>query len=113
MDDGTTHEVIGSSIGGGQVLISRLDNMDIEFTAQSPAFFVTNKDEKGVISEITSVVAQNGINIAIMKLGRKSKGGNASCIIEVDGLIPETVADEIRRVNGVIDVRVVNIIDEG
>ena len=44
-----------------------------------------------------------------MKVSRTSRGDKAFCVIECDDIIPENVIDELRQVNNVLSVVVVNI----
>ena len=78
------YEIIGSSIGGGQIVISEIGGFKTEFTAQSSCLIITQKDIKGVISHVSGVLAKHNINIGSMKVSRKAKGDIAFCIIEID-----------------------------
>ena len=60
---GETHEITGSSIGGGQVVISDIDGMEVNFTGERPILVTHHKDEPGVISNITFILYEMGINI--------------------------------------------------
>lgn len=109
MTDGQFIEVTGSSIGGGQIVIKSINGFETEFTAQSCALIISQYDKKGVISEISRVLADNNINIGIMKLSRETKGEIASCIIETDDLIPQTVVDTLKQIKDVLSVKAINL----
>ena len=51
----------------------------------------------------------DNINIATMKVSRTSKGDTAYCLIECDGVIPESVINDLKQVNNVLSVVVVNV----
>ncbi len=105
-------EIIGSSTGGGGILICSINGFETEFTAQSSTLVIRQYDKKGVISNITHVLAENNINIGIMKVSRKAKGGIACCIIETDSpLLPEVVA-AVNQAEGVISAQAVNPLSE-
>jgi len=60
----------------------------------------------GVISELTSVWAANGINIENMI--NRSKGDFAYTIAEITGEIPANIADVLKGINDVIRVRIIH-----
>ncbi len=88
-------KVDGSSLGGGAVQISRIDGYDVEVSGNLPTLFIRQQDKRGVLSHITTVLAENGINIATMKVSRKSRSEEATCVIEVDDVIGEDILKKI------------------
>ena len=54
------------------------------------------EDVKGSIARIAGLLADDGINIATLRLTRKHKGGDAFMVIEVDDAPGEHVRDHIR-----------------
>ncbi|WP_324825304.1 L-serine ammonia-lyase, iron-sulfur-dependent subunit beta [Sinanaerobacter sp. ZZT-01] len=105
--DGLKTEIIGSSIGGGQIIIKYIDGFETEVTAQSPTLVIRQYDRKGVVSDISAVLANNNINIGIMKLSRLAKGKVASTIIETDDMIPYKVVESLGRLENVISVKAI------
>ena len=104
--------VIGSSIGGAQIIITQIDDFPTYFTAQSPALILSYQDRPGAISKLTGVLAEYGINIAVMKVSRLKKGGTALCTIETDEAIPEQAAEQLRTIPKVFQVRAINLFRE-
>lgn len=109
MDDGTIKEVVGSSIGGGQILIRKINGFETEFSAQMPTLVISQYDKRGMVSAVTGILAHNEINIAVMKLSRQARGEVACCIIETDDAIPDSVTQALRQVENVISVQALNI----
>lgn len=107
--DGTQSEVVGSSTGGGQICICSIDGFPCEMTAGSPTLVVTHYDRKGVISDVTRVLAEQDINIAVIKLSRKARGGVACAIIETDSAIAREITDKLRLLEHIIGVQAVNV----
>ena len=99
----------GASLGGGRILVTNINGLACELTATTPTVIVSQQDVKGVVSDVTTILAFNNINIGIMKVSRTSRGDKAFCVIECDDIIPENVIDELRQVNNVLSVVVVNI----
>ena len=110
--DGTTSKVQGSSIGGGRILITKLDGVDTEITAEQPTIVVRQRDKRGVINSITQLLAWQGINIAVMRLSRDDKGGTATTVIETDDVIPEHIKPLLEQLDGVNEVRLINVDNE-
>jgi len=109
MNDGGTNEIIGSSIGGGQILIVNINGFPVEFTAESSALIISQKDKPGVISDVSRVLAEHGINIGTMKVSRTAKDDLAFCIIETDDLISGGVVQQISMVEHVLCVQAINL----
>ena len=110
--DGTKSEVQGSSIGGGRILITKLDGADTERTAEQPTIVIRQQDKRGVINSVTQLLAWQGINIAVMRLSRDDKGGTATTVIETDEVFPEHIKPLLEQLDGVNEVRLIYVDDE-
>lgn len=109
MTDGKQNIIIGSSIGGGQIIICEINGYTTDISLTCPTIIINQYDKKGVISEVSRLIAEYDINIATMKLSRKAKGDTACCIIETDNPIPEIAETEIAMLKNIISVRVINL----
>lgn len=107
-NDGTKTEVTGSSIGGGNILITNVDGYNVKMTGDHPTLIVVQNDKKGIISKVTTVFSQNDINIGIMKVRRKKKGVEAYMIIETDDEITKEVVEQLKNTENVLEVKVIN-----
>ncbi len=107
--DGTEYFIEGASLGGGRILITNINGLSCEFNATLSTIIVKQNDVKGVVSDISAILAYDNINIATMKVSRTSKGDTAYCIIECDQAIPESIVNDLRQVNNVQSVVVVNV----
>ena len=106
-DKGSYIEITGSSIGGGQIVITNIDGMDVEITGKLPALITTHVDKPGVINMISGILAYSHINIATMRLFRDDKGGVASLLIECDQDVPANVVAMVQNLDGICTVRFV------
>jgi len=77
-------EIMGSSIGGGNIKITELNGMKLEFVGEYPTLIVKHIDGPGVITKITKVLADANINIAFMSVYRQDKGKEALMVLECD-----------------------------
>ena len=72
--DGEKVSLRGSSIGGGNILITRVNGMEVALTGQNPALIVLHKDAPGTIAAVTELMAEYGGNICNFHLARETKG---------------------------------------
>ncbi len=111
-ENGNEFFVEGASLGGGRILITNINGLACEISATSPTIIVQQQDVRGVVSDVSTILAYNNINIGIMKVSRTGRGDKAFCIIECDDIIPDNVIRDLKRVNNVLSVVVVNISGE-
>jgi len=107
-EDGSTSTVTGSSIGGGSVVINEVDGEEVEFTGEFPTIITRHYDRPGVITAVTSLLSSLGVNIAFMKVFRKSRGEMAAMVVETDNPIPHEVVANISRIKDIEKVTLVN-----
>ena len=105
MEDGSVRRIAGSSIGGGQIMICEIDGTALELSAQLPTLVIRQHDKKGVLSNVTKVLADNDINIGVMKLSRSSKGQEALCVIETDSPLTEEIVSLVRAQDNIISAQ--------
>lgn len=98
---GRTLEVIGQSLGGSRINIAEIDGIDTNFSGDYPTLVVHNQDQPGHVSEVTSMLAHKGVNIAAMQLYRAGRGGEAVMVIECDQEVPQEGIDWLKKVEGV------------
>lgn len=108
--DGDEGTVQGASVGGGNILVSRINGMDVHFNGENHTIIVMHQDKPGVIAAVTQVMHWQyaDLNISSFHLTRESRGGNSIMTIEVDSLPPEDLMARIREiehVSGAILVR--------
>jgi L-serine dehydratase len=99
------HTVTGSSIGGGNIVLSEFDGFAISLSGESPALVVTHYDKRGVIAEVSGILARFGVNIGVMEVSRHQRGELASMTIQCDGDIPPSAVDSIKQLGEVVGVR--------
>ena len=100
---GKTVEVQGGSVGGVNIVITKINGTEVEITGKFTTMIVLHRNIPGMISDVTRVLAQNGINIGKFDLRRNPRGGKGVMIIELDSDVPEYVNDEIKEMDNVID----------
>lgn len=98
--------IIGSSIGGGNIVIVNINGNDVNFTADKPTLFLKYKDRKGVISEVGSIFSTNDFNIASMKVTREKK--IATMICELDSTIDDKSIESIKNLKDILYIKSIN-----
>ena len=63
----------------------------------------------GVVGAVSGLLAEGGLNIAVMRVSRVAKGDIANCVIETDGRIGDELVRRIRQLPNVRSVRAINI----
>lgn len=107
-EHGRKLEVQASSVGGGQIMINKIDGIEVNFNGESPTLIIHNLDQPGHVAEVTSTLSQKSVNIATMQLYREKKGAYAVMVIETDQLIPEEVITWLEHLDGIIKVTYFN-----
>jgi len=88
--------MMGSSLGAGRVLVNEIDGFPVEVSGNYHTIVLVAEDIPGSIAKIASRLADDGLNIATLKLTRQKRGGDAFMVIELDDYPDEMVRDHIR-----------------
>jgi len=88
--------MVGSSLGAGRVLVTEIDGYPVEVTGSYHTIVLVAEDVRGSVARIATVLADDGVNIATLRLTRKQRGGDAFMVIEVDEAPDERTRDDIR-----------------
>lgn len=91
-----TAVMVGSSLGAGRVLVTEIDGYPVEVTGNYHTIVLVAEDIPGSVARIATILAEDGINIATLRLTRKQRGGDAFMVIEVDEQPDEKARADIR-----------------
>lgn len=100
-------EIQGASTGGGNIRIEKIDGYDIGVTGMLPTIFVRQDDKKGVISHVATILAENDINVATMRVSRSGKSEEAICVIEIDDAIDDALVEKLKDYKHIKSVRLI------
>ena len=106
--DDINWEVLGSSIGGGLVEIYEINGNKVKITGEYPTIITCHDDIPGTVSKVSTLFYDNDINIAHMTLVRSQKGKDATMTFEVDSNVSEELITELKAVEGVNHVILIN-----
>ncbi len=108
--DNRTVDFWGASVGGGNILITQINGMDVHVTGQYNTLVIFHKDTPGVIAAVTSFVANSGVNIGNLRLSRKQRGGEAVMTLETDGEISDFLLENLRILPNITQVILIHAI---
>jgi D-3-phosphoglycerate dehydrogenase len=99
----------GVALGAPRLL--ELEGTPIEAPLQGTLLVVRNSDVPGVIGKLGTVIGEHNINIANFALGRAGGDaqGTALAVIQVDGAASAALIRQLRAVEAVHEVRVVEL----
>lgn len=97
-------EIVGISIGGGNIEIISMNGFNLRLSGHHPALLVLHEDRFGMIAAVSNVLSKYQVNIGHMEVARKAKGSEALMAIESDQLIPDELLEEIRQIPFIITV---------
>jgi L-serine dehydratase len=104
-EDGKEYTYVGTSIGGGRIEVTSINNMEVGFNCELPTLLVFHEDMPGVIMRVSSILALERINIAFMKVFRSEKSKGACMVIETDSRVDEATRRRIElNVDGITEV---------
>ena len=106
--NGTEWSVMGSSIGGGLVEITEVNGNRVEITGEYHTLITCHNDKVGTVAKVSTMLAEENINIACMKLVRSQKGQGATMTLELDGTASDHIIEKIRTIDGINRVISIN-----
>ena len=100
--------VAGTVFSDNQGRILMLDQFRLEMISSGTYLYFKNVDKPGIVGGVGTVLGNHGINIAGFNLSR-IKGGKAVSFVSVDDKITREVLDDLLRVDGLLEAKVVSL----
>jgi D-3-phosphoglycerate dehydrogenase / 2-oxoglutarate reductase len=107
--DTGTWEVAGTLFHRKEPRIVRVDGCGMEAHPAGRMVVFTNDDVPGVIGRIGTLFGAHAINIAGMQLGRRSPGGRAVSIVNLDDDVPASVLAALRALPHIRTAKLVQL----
>lgn len=95
--------------GEGDYRIVEIDNYGIELRLEGDLILYQNEDKPGMLASVSGLLANQGINIAALSLGRSGKGSNAITAVAVDKHLDESERSSIQSMDGIKNVRYISL----
>lgn len=96
-------ELVGTLSRARNPLLVELNGYETESTLEGYILMVENEDRPRIIGPFATSLGDEGINIASMKVARKTKGEQAIMIINVDNKVEDHILEKFKNFDGIID----------
>ena len=94
---GREHTVVGESIGGGEVLLRKLDGVEVNIEGSGCTLLVKHIDRPGALAFIATCTSQWNINIAALRMYREARGETAYAELAVDSPAPDSLLEALKQ----------------
>lgn len=98
-------EVTGTLFQDREPRLVSVRGIPLEARLGEHMLYVLNSDKPGLIGNLGTTLAQAGMNIATMHLGRDRPGGHAIALVEVDGPISPDLLAQVGTLPSVLQVK--------
>ncbi|MCL5108229.1 MAG: phosphoglycerate dehydrogenase [Chloroflexi bacterium] len=85
--------------------VLRVDDYWLSFPAQGNLLFGEYSEGRGVLSSVTRVLAEGGVSISFVQLGRRERGGRGLMVLGLDDACPAPVLAALRALPSALWVR--------
>ncbi len=103
--DGESVTLQGASVGGGRIEVTEIDDFPVDLGGDYDTLVLVARDRPGTIAAISAVFAEDGVNLATMRVDRTGRNKEALMTIEVDHAISDHALAQIREFDWVIRAR--------
>ena len=108
LEDGSKSTVKGASIGGGNIILTEMDGLQLNFNGSKPAVVLEIKDIPGAVSFVTGLLAHNNKSIATMSNSKPAGSEYTFVTIETDEKLEKDIIDQLKKFEVVAKVVVLD-----
>jgi D-3-phosphoglycerate dehydrogenase / 2-oxoglutarate reductase len=105
----TTITLSGMLTAQGESRIVDINGFRVDIAPVGNLIIFFNRDVPGILGKVSTILGNDGVNIAGLANGRKAPGEEAVTIISVDNEVPPNSLQAISGIEGLHDVRVVSL----
>ncbi len=102
------HEIAGAVLMGEPRAV-RIDSFRVDLVPEGRFLVSRHEDRPGVVGRVGSILGEHDVNIASMQVGRDAPRANAMMILAVDDRVSSDVLSRLREVEGMSDLRYVEL----
>ena len=107
--EGPPIHVMSGSTAHGRPHLAEVDGFAIDAELAGRMLVTRHQDQPGIVGAVGTLLAEARINISSLELSRLSEHGQAMMFVSVDGTIGATVLERIRRIDGLLEARLVEL----
>jgi L-serine dehydratase len=96
--------VVGISKGGGIISIQEVDGFSTNFSAQSYTLLIKANDKPGSVGFLSSVISNDGANIATMTVNRTGKNATQKLVFEIDQPLKPITISYVKELSWIHEV---------
>jgi D-3-phosphoglycerate dehydrogenase len=100
---------LSGSTAHGRPHLAGLEGFAIDAELSGTLLFTRHHDRPGIVGAVGTILADAGVNISSLELSRLSARGQAMMCVQVDDVVGSSVLDRLRSVDGIVDVRLVEL----
>jgi D-3-phosphoglycerate dehydrogenase len=93
----STRRVAGTVFSDGRPRLIQIKDINLDAEFAPHMFYIVNEDKPGFIGKLGTMLGDAKVNIANFTLGRSAPGQDAIALIEVDGPVPQAVAEAVAK----------------
>lgn len=97
--------ISGNSVGAGNVVITNINSFSVNLSGEYNSLVVIYKDRLGMLSKVSGLIQNAGVNIASLTCDRTAKGEDASMCVCLDTALNYSIIEKIKRVDDIYLVR--------
>ncbi len=100
---------LSGSTAHGRPHLAGLEGFAIDAELSGLMLITRHHDRPGIVGAVGMLLAEAGVNISSLELSRMSARGQAMMVVQVDESVPSAVLERLRSVDGIIEVRLVEL----
>ena len=108
LEDGSKSTVMGASIGGGNIKLTEMDGLALDFNGSRSAVVLEIKDIPGAIAFITGILGHNNKNISMISTNKPAKSEYTFLTIETEDELESSLIEQLRKFEVVAKVVVLD-----
>lgn len=102
-------EVGGAVFGKNIIRLVKIRDFYLEAVPEGFILMLHNRDVPGVVGSVGTLLAEEGINIAGLQLGRERVGGMAISLVHVDTAVPANVLQKLRTLPNIVSAHLLEL----
>ena len=101
----------GTVLYGTTPRVVRINGIELESPLEGTVLLLRNRDVPGVVGQVGTLLAQQGVNIATFALGRREAvlGADALALVRLDGDVSEKILLQLRSIPNVVEARLIRL----
>ena len=89
--------------------IVKIDDFYVDASPFGYLLMMKNWDVPGIIGNVGSLMGKHNINIAAMVFGRKTPGGEAVSILNIDSPVSAELVEKLKKVENILEVKLIKL----